>query len=145
MMFNLTPYRKHNGVSCYDPFQMMHDMERQFFGGETFSSFRTDIRDNGNAYVLEAELPGFDKDDISIQLSDNYLTISAVHNTESSEEDSDKRYIRRERSYGSYSRSFDVSDIDTAGIHAAYKNGILSLDLPKKTENTGGTRTVAIE
>lgn len=145
MMFNLTPYRKHNGVSYYDPFQMMNEMERQFFGGETFSSFRTDIRDEGNAYVLEAELPGFDKDDINIQLSDNNLTISAVHNVESSEKDKDGKYIRRERSYGSYSRSFDVSDIDTAGIHAAYKNGILSLDLPKKTETTGCTRTVAIE
>ncbi len=143
MMFNLTPYRKHNEVSYYDPFQMMRDMERQFFGEDSFGAFRTDIRDEGNAYTLEAELPGFDKEDIDIQLSDNNLTISASHKEESSRKEG--KYVRRERSFGSYSRSFDVSDIDTAGIKAAYKNGLLSLNLPKKTETVPSTRTLAIE
>ncbi len=143
MMFNLTPYRKHNEVSYYDPFQMMRDMERQFFGEDSFGAFRTDIRDEGNAYTLEAELPGFDKEDIDIQLSDNNLTISASHKEESSRKEG--KYVRRERSFGSYSRSFDVSDIDTAGIKAAYKNGVLSLNLPKKTETVPSTRTLAIE
>lgn len=143
MMFNLTPYRKHNEVSYYDPFQMMRDMERQFFGEDSFNAFRTDIRDEGNAYTLEAELPGFDKEDIDIQLSDNNLTISASHKEESSRKEG--KYVRRERSFGSYSRSFDVSDIDTAGIKAAYKNGVLSLNLPKKTETVPSTRTLAIE
>ncbi|MDD7651421.1 MAG: Hsp20/alpha crystallin family protein [Candidatus Faecousia sp.] len=142
-MFNLTPYRKHNEVSYYDPFQMMRDMERQFFGEDSFGAFRTDIRDEGNAYTLEAELPGFDKEDIDIQLSDNNLTISASHKEESSRKEG--KYVRRERSFGSYSRSFDVSDIDTAGIKAAYKNGLLSLNLPKKTETVPSTRTLAIE
>ncbi|MCI6728853.1 MAG: Hsp20/alpha crystallin family protein [Clostridiales bacterium] len=142
-MFNLTPYRKHNEVSYYDPFQMMRDMERQFFGEDSFGAFRTDIRDEGNAYTLEAELPGFDKEDIDIQLSDNNLTISASHKEESSRKEG--KYVRRERSFGSYSRSFDVSDIDTAGIKAAYKNGVLSLNLPKKTETVPSTRTLAIE
>lgn len=143
MMFNLTPYRKHNEVSYYDPFQMMRDMERQFFDEDSFGAFRTDIRDEGNAYTLEAELPGFDKEDIDIQLSDNNLTISASHKEESSRKEG--KYVRRERSFGSYSRSFDVSDIDTAGIKAAYKNGVLSLNLPKKTETVPSTRTLAIE
>lgn len=142
-MFNLTPYRKHNEVSYYDPFQMMRDMERQFFGEDAFGAFRTDIRDEGNAYTLEAELPGFDKEDIDIQLSDNNLTISASHKEENSRKEG--KYVRRERSFGSYSRSFDVSDIDTAGIKAAYKNGVLSLNLPKKTETVPSTRTLAIE
>lgn len=144
-MFNLTPYRKHNGISYYDPFQMMNEMERQFFGGESANSFRTDIRDAGSAYVLDAELPGFNKEDINIQLSDNNLTISATHNAESSAKDKNGQYLRRERVYGSYSRSFDVSDIDTANIKAAYKNGVLSLNLPKKTEITPSTRTLEIE
>ena len=61
-MFNLTPYRKHNEVSYYDPFQMMDEMERRFWGSNGMSSFKTDIRDEGGAYVLEAELPGFQKE-----------------------------------------------------------------------------------
>ena len=70
-MFNLTPYRKHNEISYYDPFQMMEEMERRFWGGNTLASFKTDIRDKGDSYLLEAELPGFQKEDIDIQLSDN--------------------------------------------------------------------------
>ena len=124
-MFNLTPYRKHNEVSYYDPFQMMDEMERRFWGSNGMSSFKTDIRDEGGAYVLEAELPGFQKEDINIQLSDNYLTITAEHRTESEEKDKKGNYIRRERTWGSYSRSFDVSDINTAQIKAGYQNGVL--------------------
>lgn len=84
-MFNLTPYRKHNEISYYDPFQMMEEMERRFWGGNPLASFKTDIRDKGDSYLLEAELPGFQKEDIDIQLSDNNLTISAEHKTESEE------------------------------------------------------------
>ena len=109
------------------------------------SSFKTDIRDEGGAYVLEAELPGFQKEDINIQLSDNYLTITAEHRTESEEKDKKGNYIRRERTWGSYSRSFDVSDINTAQIKAGYQNGVLTLNLPKRTETTPSSRTVAIE
>lgn len=144
-MFNLTPYRKHNEVSYYDPFQMMDEMERRFWGSNGMSSFKTDIRDEGGAYVLEAELPGFQKEDINIQLSDNYLTITAEHRTESEEKDKKGNYIRRERTWGSYSRSFDVSDINTAQIKAGYQNGVLTLNLPKRTERTPSSRTVAIE
>lgn len=144
-MFNLTPYRKHNEISYYDPFQMMEDMERRFWGGNAFTSFKTDIRDEGNAYVLEAELPGFNKEDINIQLSSNNLTISAEHKSESSEKDAKGNYVRRERTWGSYSRSFDVSDIDTAHIKAGYQNGVLTLNLPKQTQTAPTTRTLEIE
>ena len=107
--------------------------------------FKTDIRDDGNAFVLEAELPGFQKEDIDIQLSDNNLTITAKHQTESEEQDKRGNYVRRERSWGSYSRSFDVSDIDTAQIKAGYQNGVLTLTLPKRTEAVPSSRTVAID
>ena len=85
------------------------------------------------------------KEDINIQLSDNYLTITAEHRTESEEKDKKGNYIRRERTWGSYSRSFDVSDINTAQIKAGYQNGVLTLNLPKRTETTPSSRTVAIE
>ena len=144
-MFNLTPYRKHNEVSYYDPFQMMDEMERRFWGSNGMSSFKTDIRDEGGAYVLEAELPGFQKEDINIQLSDNYLTITAEHRTESEEKDKKGNYIRRERTWGSYSRSFDVSGIDCANIKAAYKDGVLTLTLPKQKKEEPTGRRLEIE
>ena len=56
-MFHLTPYQKQNEVSYYDPFRMMEEMERRFWGDNGMTSFKTDIRDEGNAFVLEAELP----------------------------------------------------------------------------------------
>ena len=144
-MFNLTPYRKHNEVSYYDPFQMMDEMERRFWGSNGMSSFKTDIRDEGGAYVLEAELPGFQKEDINIQLSDNYLTITAEHRTESEEKDKKGNYVRRERSYGSFSRSFDVSGIDVSAIKASYQDGVLKLVLPKKEEIVPAARRLEIE
>ena len=120
-------------------------MERRFWGDNGMTSFKTDIRDEGNAFVLEAELPGFQKEDIDIQLSDNNLTITAKHQTASEEKDKGGNYIRRERSWGSYSRSFDVSDIDTTQIKAGYQNGVLTLNLPKRTEAVPSSRTVTID
>ena len=101
----------------------------QNFGFE-LPDFKADIVDKGDKYVLEAELPGFDKKDININVDDNRLTITAEH-SESKEESKDN-YIRKERRYGSFTRSFDVSNIKTEDIKADYKNGMLVLDLPKK-------------
>lgn len=143
-MFNLTPYRKHNEISYYDPFQMMEEMERRFWGGNTLASFKTDIRDKGDSYLLEAELPGFQKEDISIQLDGDDLVITANHNSEM-EDKKEKNYVRRERKFGSYSRRFNVAGIDTSAITAAYNNGVLELTLPKKVEQAPAARTIEIQ
>ena len=109
-----------------------------------FSRFRTDIVDQGNHYLLQAELPGFNKDEIRIDLTDNYLTIRAEHREE--KEDKQDKYVRRERRYGSFSRGFDVTGIDTSSISAAYKNGVLELKLPKTTpSNESPTRQIDIQ
>ena len=81
---------------------------------------------------MESELPGFEKEDIKLDINGTQLTIAAEHSTNSDEKDEKGNYIRRERTFGSYKRSFDVSDVDTEAISAAYKNGILTLELPKK-------------
>ena len=145
MMFNLTPYRKHNEVSYYDPFQMMRDMERQFFGEDSFGAFRTDIRDEGNAYTLEAELPGFDKEDIQLDLDNDTLTITAEHSSDKKEEDKKRNFVKRERYFGSFTRSFDVTGIDVDRIEAEYNNGVLTLTLPKKQENIPVSRRLEIK
>ena len=87
--------------------------------------------DQGDSYLLQAELPGFDKSDINIDLKDNLLTISASHKEEKNEDSKDK-YIRRERYYSSYSRSFRVNDVEPGDIDASYNNGILEVKFPKK-------------
>lgn len=94
-------------------------------------AFRTDVIDQGDKYLLQAELPGFQKEDINIDLKNDLLTISASHKEEKEEEDKNK-YIRKERYYSSYSRSFRVNDIESDDIDASYNNGILEVIFPKR-------------
>ena len=72
------------------------------------------------------------KEDIKLDINGSYLTISAEHNTTNEDKDNKGNYIRRERSYGSFKRSFDITDVDENAISAEYKNGILIIDLPKR-------------
>lgn len=114
--------------------RMFDDAFRGLWDGNelaTFDAFKTDVIDQGDKYLLQAELPGFDKSDINIDLKDNLLTISASHKEEKDEEDKNK-YIRRERYYSSYSRSFRVNDVEAGDIDASYNNGILEVSFPKK-------------
>lgn len=137
-MLELIPFISNNRVSNYDPFKDMENFEKHFFGTDRISSFKTDIKDNGNEYLLEADLPGFKKEDIDVNLENNYLTIKAERKVENEEKDKKGRYIRCERSYGSFVRSFDVSDVDTDKITASYEDGVLKLNMPKK-ENASPT------
>lgn len=126
-MFEMMPF----GRQERNLFNYLDNMEKNFFGGlnDSVSQFRTDVLDKGDKYVLEAELPGFQKEDIHIDLSGDTLTIHAEHSEE--KEEKKHQYVRRERKFGSYSRSFDVSGIQADKIGASYKDGILSLELPK--------------
>jgi HSP20 family protein len=127
-MFGLTPFRSNFYVSAYDPFKEMEEFERRFFGQRT-PAMKTDIRETENAYILESDLPGFSREDIHAEIKDGYLTIRAEHKSEN--EDKNESYLRRERSYGSFSRTFDLEGIDADAISASFKNGVLTLELPK--------------
>ncbi len=140
-MYGITPFEK----KTYDLFNAFHDFEDNFFSGTALASCKTDIKDEGDRFVLEAELPGFEKEDIKLDLDGDNLVITAEHNTENEEKDSDGKYIRRERSYGSYQRSFDVSTVDVDKIEAEYKNGILILNLPKKVPEAPVTKRLEIK
>lgn len=130
-MFGLIPFTRENSLSNQNLFNYLDSIEKSFFNDmEPAAQFRTDIRDNGNEYLLEAELPGFAKEDIHINIDGDRLDITASHQ-EKKEEKKDN-YVCRERKFGSFSRSFDVTGIDTAAISAGYQDGILSLHLPKK-------------
>ncbi len=131
--------RRNNGLSVYDPFRDLDRFERNFFadpfdffGDSGAADFKADITDEGDHYMVQADLPGFAKDDIHIDINGNTLTLSAERHSEHEDKDKHGKYIRCERSYGSYSRSFDISNINADDIKAKYKNGVLTLTLPKK-------------
>ena len=140
-MFGLTPFRS-NYVSAYDPFKEMEEFERRFFGQRT-PAMRTDIRETENAYILEADLPGFTREDVHAEIKDGYLTIRAEHKSET--EDKNETYLRRERSYGSFSRTFDLDGIDADAITASFKDGVLTLELPKLTPKAEEARRLEIQ
>ena len=140
-MFGLTPFRS-NYVSAYDPFKEMEEFERRFFGQRT-PAMKTDIRETENAYILESDLPGFSREDIHAEIKDGYLTIRAEHKSEN--EDKNESYLRRERSYGSFSRTFDLDGIDAEAITASFKNGVLTLELPKMQTKVEEARRVEIK
>lgn len=143
-MFELIPFdRSFRRMANFDPFREMDNMERSFFGNaNVVSAFRTDVSDTGNAFVLESELPGFNKDDINIDIENDCLTISVERKLDN--EDKKKNLVKRERFYGSYSRSFDVTGIDTDAIDAKYTDGVLTVTLPKKVETAPASRRLEI-
>ncbi len=137
-MFELTPYSTRRSV--YDPFNLFND----FFGSSNApAELRTDITDTGDAFVLEADLPGFKKENIKIDLENDRLTIKAERRSE--HEENKNGCIRRERHFGSFERSFDVSGIDTANIKASCTDGVLTLTLPKRPELVPDNRSITIE
>ncbi len=92
-----------------------------------------DIFDKGGEVVIHAELPGIKKEDIDVHVENNVLTIRGKK--ERKEEAKEEGYYRTERSYGSFSRSFSLaSSVDVTKIGAEYKDGVLTLSLPKSEE-----------
>lgn len=149
-MFELRPYSRKNN-SLYNPFKEMDELENSFFGSpfgfftNAIDEFKTDIKDEGDHYELIADLPGFDKKDIKLDISDDTLTVSAQRHSEHEEKDKKGKYIRCERSYGNYSRSFDLSGVKADEVTAKYENGVLKLTMPKKTETKPSSRRLEIE
>ncbi len=94
---------------------------------------QTDVQDKGDSYELDVELPGFKKEDVTVELKDGYLTITAEHNENNDEKNSEGKYIRRERFTGHCSRRFFIGkNIQEEDIKARYENGILNLTFPKE-------------
>ena len=141
-MFGMIPF-DHRDNNVFDTFD---SFARDFFrnSNTTLPAFRTDIRDTGDSYLLEADLPGFNKEDIALELKDGVLTIQAQHQENTDQQDEQGNYLRRERRYGSFTRSFDVTGIDESRISAAYENGVLKLTLPKAIPVQPETRRIQI-
>lgn len=111
------------------------------------SVMKTDIKETEQGYEVEIDLPGFKKDDIHAKLDNGYLTISAKNHVNKDQKGEDGRYIRRERYFGSASRSFYVGkEVKQEDIQAKFENGILKLGIPKKEKKeVEENRYIAIE
>ena len=148
-MFEMRPYRR-NTIGTWNPFSEMEEMERRFFnndffGGRSLAEFKTDITDEGDYFALKPTCPASRRRDIQLQLDGDTLTIQAQRHSEHEDDDKKGKYVCCERSYGSYSRSFDVSGIRTDGITASYEGGVLELKLPKKTAEVSTARQIDIQ
>lgn len=130
-MFGIVPFRSNKMQergSLFDIDSMFGD----FFNDSAFmglNGIKADVRENEKEFIIEAEIPGVKKEDIKLELKDDRLTISVEKNEETKEEKDN--YIRRERRYGSCSRSFYVENVKHEDVSAKYENGILSVVLPK--------------
>ena len=111
---------------------------------QSLSAFKADIKENDNHYEVHLDLPGYDKDNISIEYHQDILTVKAQRQEEKEEKQDENNYIRRERSSGTVSRQFYLANVDGNQIKASYQDGVLQVTLPKK-ENGEGKKKISIE
>lgn len=144
-MFNLTPRRRNRDevTEREDPFDALMSNFFSDFMDMAGGGFRTDVKEKEDRYIIEAELPGLNREDINVELDNDRLIISAIN--EQTTEEEKENYIRRERRTGSYQRSFRIENIKEEEIEAEYKNGILYLDLPKEEPGKSGKRVIDIK
>ena len=105
------------------------------YGKHAKNLMKTDVRETENTYELDIDLPGFKKDEISIDLKDGYLSISAAKGLDRDQEDKEGKYIRQERYAGACSRSFFVGEgVEPKDVSAKFEDGILKISLPKQVK-----------
>lgn len=134
-MFGLTPFNdsvlRKRGTE-----QSLSDLVDDFFGDDFFpvrnlrrDTFKVDVRDDDNKFIIEADMPGVKKEEIQIDYHEGLLSISINH--EETKEDKEKSYIHRERRLCSMTRNLNLGELDFEKINASLKNGILSIVAPK--------------
>ena len=107
--------------------------EKKLYGHRAQNLLKTDIKETKEGYELVMDVPGFKKDEVKVALKDGYLTVSAAKGLDQDEQEKETgRYIRRERYAGNLSRSFYIGDVKQEDVKAAFKNGILSITVPKE-------------
>ena len=138
-MFNMMPYRS-NHLSNRENRGYFEDFANDFFRpffGDGFGlmaaqrQMKVDVKDEGDKFVLEADVPGMKKEDLKVEVNDGVLTISADYDEHTEQNDEDSKYVYRERRCGSMRRAFNVEGIREDGITARFQDGVLTLELPK--------------
>lgn len=119
-------------------------LDDNFFNKKEKSLMKTDIKEKKDKYIIEMDLPGFEKENIKLELNNGYLTITGKQENKIDEEE--EKYVHKERFYGECTRSFYVGDnIKEEDIEAEFKNGTLKIDIPKKDEQKEIPETKQIE
>lgn len=146
-MLTLMPYYRKDALakrrgmsSLFDDFLNDKFFNDVFPDNETF---KADIKETDNSYIVMAELPGVDKNDIKLDLDDDILSIKAERKFENKEEKDN--YIRREMRYGAFERSFRVEGIKSEDIKAKHENGVLEITLPKDIQIKEKAKPISIE
>lgn len=134
-MFNLIPF----GLRTADRWP---DLFNDDFFKTNWDSFKTDISETDNNYTIEADLPGFSKDQIEVAFQEGNLTISAKRDEVN--EEIKGNYLRKERCAGQLLRTFVFDNVDTDNVKADYKDGVLKIDLPKKEVKPTEIRKIEI-
>ncbi|MGM9934886.1 Hsp20/alpha crystallin family protein [uncultured Clostridium sp.] len=148
-MFGLIPFttKKNNElggtfadfISDFFNDDLLAPMEMNF----DMNKFSADVRETENEYLVCAELPGVNKEDISLDYRDNNLIVRAIR--EECHDDSKDSYIRKERSYGEFSRTFYFDNVDKSKIRAKFENGELKVILPKEVKGQSRNSQIFIE
>lgn len=128
----------------------MRKAERKLYGRHAANMMKTDVQEHDGHYEVDIDLPGFKKDELSLELKDGYLMIRAAKGLDKDEKDKKTgKYVRRERYAGSMSRAFYVGkEVKQEDIHAKYESGVLKLSIPKaeaKKPEIEENRYIAIE
>lgn len=149
-MFGLTPYRRNGDISkrgVWSPWAEFDRAMETIFNGWPFPDFKggikMDVKETEREYIVDAELPGFDREDIKLELDDNILTIKARKDKDEKEEGD--KYIRKEIRRCYASRSFYVGNVKKEDIKANYENGILHIVLPKDEQEIQKRKIIDIE
>jgi HSP20 family protein len=148
-MANLVPFNRRRKDLERLGFGDFHNMLDGFFSDSWMpertlmhDTFKIDVKENKNDYMVEAELPGVEKEEIDLKLNDGRLSISIQRDERKEEEDKDRNYIHKERRFCSMSRTVYLEDAESEGINAKLENGLLSILVPKKAKED---RTKSIE
>ena len=135
-------------IDRYTPFEQFLDFPKGFwlkpfaFPAQTELAIKLDVKEDDKSYTVRADIPGVRKDDIQVEVQGDEVTVRAESKQEK-EEKKDEKTIYSERSYGIVSRSFSLpTEVDPAGAKAEYKDGVLSLVLPKKAD--GSSKRIAV-
>ena len=118
-----------------DPFDAFFSMPTMMPQKMSPQLMKTDIKETASAYELTIDLPSFKKDDVTVQLKDNCVSVTAESRRESDEKDMQGTFVRKERFSGKCSRSFYVGDdVIDSDIAARFEDGVLNITIPKKQE-----------
>ncbi|KPU43388.1 18 kDa heat shock protein [Oxobacter pfennigii] len=146
-MFDMVPFRK-NDLTGRDEF--FSPFFKNFFDDDFMSfmtnmggNFKADLKETEENYLIEADLPGIKKEAIDIEFNENHLVITAKR--DETTEDKRENYVRRERHYGEFKRSFHIDNVDQNGIDASFKDGVLKVVLPKLNKGNDKKKKIDIQ